>query len=1376
MTAGSRTWIAILGAILLTALSLSASISVGLRLPTQTSLPALPEGTRLRAPSAASLPFAGARSSLIREVLPGSPQPPQVLQRKIRQTNRLVPECISEVITAGGNDAFSRAALIGCLPFTAPAHLTNATLEAGEEQPCGVIKRSVWYRFSPSVPTEFVVRVSGSGFDPALAVFGGSSLTDLTFIACRDKAESEGIAAVPGRTYFFQVGTDQDPAVDVPGTATREDLLGPSELVAQFSVTAVPASESVISTFIGSSRESTALGTGLFSPNSVVVGPKGDLYIADTHNYRIRRIDRRGAITTVAGKGLYGYARGDEGPATQAGFSGPSDVAFDAAGNLYIADESDNRVRKVDRRGIITTVAGPGQGQGCVGTPAAVGDGGPATAATLCGPSGLAFDAAGNLYIADSDNNRIRKVDGAGTIRTVAGSGVYGYFGDGGPATQAGLWNPTDVTLDAAGNLFIADTENHRIRKVDRAGTISTVAGNNITFLDQGYSGDGGPATNAKLFRPRGLALDDAGNLFIADSDNDRIRKVDRSGAIMTIAGNGSYGFSGDGGPADEAAIAFPAGITVDGAGSLYIADRRNDRIRKVSPSGVIDTVAGKGHVISTSYGYSGDGGHANEARLNYPDGVAFDAPGNLYFADSGNNRIRKIDRRGIITTVAGNGLSGYSGDGGPAPRASLANPRDVAIDGAGNMYIADSGNNRIRKVDRAGKISTFAGTATGAYGGDGGPATQASLNFPSGVAADADGNVYISDTINSRIRKVDHFGVITTFAGVGVPSFFGDGGPATRAGLALPDGLAFDAAGNLYIADAFNNRIRKVDRSGTITTVAGSGLTGGSYASLAGGTYSGDGGPATQARLAEPADVAADGAGNVYIADAGNNRIRRIDGRGVITTVAGNGQAGSAGDGGSATNARLAYPLSVATRSGGFVLSDSNNHRIRAVDQSGVIKTVAGGSPSHVPPALGDGGPASRASLSIPRDVVIDGEGSILIADTGNNRIRKVDRHGVITTVAGNGDFGDPSSDNGDGGTAVEARLAQPRGVAVAADGTIYIADSYNHRIRKVDPGGRITTVAGPGPWNCDGYMPYQGDDGPAEQASLCGPEDVALDSDGNLYIADTGNGRIRKVDREGTITTVAGAGLFAGNPRDGGPATQALLSGPTGIALDQDGDLFIAEAYACKIRKVDRSSGLISTVAGRGTCGLSGDGRPATQALLSSPERVTLDPAGDLFISDTGNNRVRRVDRSGMITTVAGNSEFGFAGEGGPSRRASLAAPAGLVSDGKSLFIADSGNDRVRVVRSPRATLGSRIPGVTPTRNIPSGPPASARVLGARAWAEGTLTPEAARPMSVRGRAPEMPARGLPVAAAVALLGLAAAGHVARRMFEQGPERAPS
>ena len=625
-------------------------------------------------------------------------------------------------------------------------------------------------------------------------------------------------------------------------------------------------------------------------------------------------------------------------------------------------------------------------------------------------------------------------------------------------------------------------------------------------------------------------------------------------------------------------------------------------------------------------------------ASLQAPSSVAIDSAGNLFFTN-GNNVVLRLDATtGVLTIVAGNAIQGYSGDSGPATSAGLAGPQGVAVDAAGNLYIADcqatrglfTGYCRIRMVSN-GFITTVAGNVNSGFSGDNGPAISAQLGpysgGPYGIAVDSAGNLYIADTSNNRVRKVSN-GVITTVAGGG--SVLGDNGPATGAQLNGPTGVAADSAGNLYIADLGNNRIRKVS-NGVITTVAGNGTP----------SYSGDDGPATSAQLNGPSGVAVDSAGNVYIVDEGNSRIRKVS-NGVITTVAGGGSV--LGDNGPATSAQLNGPSSVSADSiGDLYIADTGDNRIRKVS-NGAITTVAGnGNP------LGDNGTATSAELSNPSGVAVDSAGELYIADLGNNRIRKVS-NGVITTVAGNGTAGY----SGDNGPATGAQLYGPSGVALDSAGNLYIADTSNNRIRKIS-NGVITTVAGGGS--------VLGDNGPATSAQLNGPTGVAVDSAGNLYIADTVSSRVREVSN-GVITTVA----------------TDWLANPLGVAVDSAGDLFIADTGNERILKI--SNGATTIVAGNGTWGYSGDNGPATSAQLNRPSGIAVDSAGNLFIGDYENQRIRKVS-NGVIATAAGNGTPGYSGDNGPGASAELAFPQGVAVDSAgNVYIADTSNERTRVL----------------------------------------------------------------------------------------------
>ena len=542
-----------------------------------------------------------------------------------------------------------------------------------------------------------------------------------------------------------------------------------------------------------------AVSAQLYTPRGIALDSIGNLYIVDSYFERVRKISTAGIITTVAGGGA--RDPGDGGLATSGQINFPVDVAADRAGNLYITEPG--RLRKVSTSGIVTTIAG----NGAFGYS---GDGGLATNARIGQDDHIALDSGGNLYLAEAECFCVRKIDPSGIITTIAGGGTGQTNGDGGPAKSARLTFPNAVALDSSDNLYISETG--RVRKVSAAGVISTVAGSGVN----GYSGDGGPAVNAQINGPYAIRVDSADNLYIAGGDH-RIRRIAASGIITTVAGNDATRYSGDGGAATSARMQNPYGVAVDGSGNLFIADNKNARVRRVSTEGIITTAAGNG-----TRGYSGDGGPASSAQINNRfGGVAADAGGNLYIADFDSARIRKISATGIISTVAGNGVAGYSGDGGPATGAQLNGPICVAVDRAGNLYIGEGG--RVRKVTAGGIITTVAGGGKGLGLGDGGPATSATFNGLRSLAVDSSDNLYIADSDNFRVRKVSNSGIITTVAGNGSNGFAGsgDGGLATNAQL-FPFGVAVDVAGNLYIADLGYNAIRKVSAAGIISRIAG--------------------------------------------------------------------------------------------------------------------------------------------------------------------------------------------------------------------------------------------------------------------------------------------------------------------------------------------------------------------------------------------------------------------------------------------------------------------------------------------------------------------------------------------------------------------------
>lgn len=665
-------------------------------------------------------------------------------------------------------------------------------------------------------------------------------------------------------------------------------------------------------------------------------------------------------ITTIAGNVKTGYA-GNNGPATAASMYNPYGVCMDAGGNLYISVYSENVIRKVSVSGIITTIGGTGvAGYG--------GDGGPATDAQIKGPTGIRVDNVGNVYFSDGLNNRVRKISAAGIITTVAGTGVEGFSGNGGPATAATLAVPDDICLDNAGNLYICDGDNAVIRKVNTAGIITTVAGSD----PYGAYEDGVQATSSHLFYPVGITVDASNNLYIVDIGLQRVLKVTAAtGIIKSIIGNGYDGAEilGDGGPATAAHLDYPYSVLVDGTGRVYVSDG-DGRVRRMSTSGIITTIAGG------SWGYSGDGGPATDAAIDAQQ-ICLDGSGNLIIADIGNQRVRKVTG-GVINTIAGNGSTNYSGNGGPAIDAGLATPLSAGSDASGNYYIG-ANNGTVRKINTSGLITVFAGTGTTGMSGDGGPATAAQIGGINDIYVDNSGNFFLSDASNNRILKINTAGVISTVAGTGTAGYTGDGGPATAAKLTTPASVRGDNSGNLYISDYGNNVIRKISASGIITTIGGDGTSG----------FSGDGGPATAAKLNGPADIYRDGSGNIYIADRNNKRVRKINASGTIETIAGTGTTGFAGDGGPATAAQMSFPISVTMDcAGNLYVADILDRRVRRIGTDGIITTIAG---TGVAGGAGEGVPATAGQISSANRIRINNDGDMLIADAGVNRIRKV-------------------------------------------------------------------------------------------------------------------------------------------------------------------------------------------------------------------------------------------------------------------------------------------------------------------------------------------------------------------------------------------------
>ena len=560
-----------------------------------------------------------------------------------------------------------------------------------------------------------------------------------------------------------------------------------------------------------------------------------------------------------------------------------------------------------------------------------VGDGGPALAALFSQTEGIAVDNRGNIYVADADNNRVRRIGSDGAISTVAGNGMAGFAGDGGPARSAQLNQPYGLAVDTTGNLYIADLGNARVRKVTLDGNIQTVAGGGN--LAQGGTALGGSALNAQFAAPRNVAVGTDGTLYISDFGANIVYSVSPAGNLTILAGTGGAGFGGDGGSAVLAQLSAPAGVAAAADGSVYIADSGNNCIRRVFDNviGTVFNVAGPtGVAVSGGSLYIAAGSYLGSLYTSYSGvsaalDLAVDASGNV-FATSGQF-VFEVTNLGDMNTIAGSGSGLYfSGDNGPANYARLHTPSGIAGDEQGNKYIADTANNRIRKITAAGVISTFAGTGAAGADGDNGPAILANLNSPQSVAVDAAGAVYIADTGNNKIRKITPDGNIAT----------------VLAGLNNPRYVTVDAAGAVYIADTGNDRVLRITTAGTISVLA---------------------------QVLKPAAVMADAGGNIWISEP--TRVSKIAASGAFSIVA---------DG-------LQAPGGLAlTPDGELLIAETGTNLIRSWTLSGGLATVAG---TGLPGFSGDGTAATSAQLNSPSDLVVDANGVIWVADSGNNCVR---------------------------------------------------------------------------------------------------------------------------------------------------------------------------------------------------------------------------------------------------------------------------------------------------------------------------------------------------------------------------------------------------
>ena len=693
----------------------------------------------------------------------------------------------------------------------------------------------------------------------------------------------------------------------------------------------------------------------------------------------------------------------------------------------------------------------------------------------------------------------------------------------------------------------------------------------------------------------------------------------------------------------------------------------------------VIGTYAG------TEYTFPSDPVAAQAAALAEPWAFARDTNGAIYFSQ-GSQILRLAANYSDISVFAGNGIAGFSGDGGNARAASMNSPTALAFDLAGNLFFCDSGNHRVRRIALNGTITTVAGTGRPGVGANGVTATASALNGPIGLAFDLEGRLNIVDTQNHRVRRIDNAGRISTIAGVGEIGFAGDNGPAIRARFAFPLAIHPDTDGNLYVADDNNKLIRRISPGGTVTTVAGNTADG----------FAGDGQSALLAAFRGPRDARPDGNGGILIADHFNRRVRRVNPAGRIDTVAGTGVSGFSGDGDSALQAQLAGPNATLPEPGGnFLIADAVNRRIRRV-AGGIISTIGGiGIPAGDPSAARE-----SQLLGNVTNLRLDAQQNIFYTDRSTSRVMRLAPNGNLTVVAGNGVAGF----SGDNGAAIRAQLNVPYGLAMDRTGTIFFTEFEGDRIRRVASNGVISTVAGTGVQGWSG-------DGPALTNTVNHPRGATLDSAGNLYFADFGNNRIRRLTTGGMLETVAGSGVQCPNDAvecfngDNRTALATNLHWPSAVVISANGTFFISDTRNHVVRRF-QLGGTMNIVAGTGQFGYTGDGGNGTSARLNGPTDLALDSAGNLYIADSGNNVIRVVSPAGTIRTFAGTGDGGFQGDGGLAVDAWLNGPIGLLTAADdSVFIADSGNGKIRQVLASAPAVGVPAPAAVSLGGVSGG-----------------------------------------------------------------------
>jgi len=851
-------------------------------------------------------------------------------------------------------------------------------------------------------------------------------------------------------------------------------------------------------------------------------------------------------------------------------------------------------------------------------------------------------------------------------VSTFAGSGIQGF--EDGAATISRFYYPNGVAVDSSGNVYVADAANERIRKITPAGVVSTIAGSYKGFAD-------GTGSAAQFDWPTGVAVDNLENVYVADTYNNRIRKISPSGEVTTLAGSGIRGFADGNG--NIAQFDYPSSVAVDDSGNVYVADRFNNRIRKITPTGVVSTLAG-----STKGFVDGSG---STAQFDSPVGIALDIYGNVYVADWGNNCIRKITPAGVVTTLAGSGLAGSAN--GIGETAQFNRPSDVALDGSGNVFVADGYNNRIRKITPAGVVSTLAGSTQGFANGIG---SSVQFYFPFGIAIDPAGNIYVADQTNNCIRKIAGNYILTGIApkqtepqNVLLNANDGNGGNTNQSFTITVNNVILPIITSLFPTDDTTN----VNVSSNLVITFDSIMRKGTGKILI-NDVSND----STYQIINVADSSVRITNNVVTINLPSDLERNMSYYVLIPATAFKDPDSNYFAGISDktiwnfTTTSNSPPTFTSTPV--IDLDENQNYfytiTTRDVDTDFVrvttptiptwlylssityddVITIAGSDAYGLTDGIG-----TAAVFYHPADVAVDSHGNIFVAD-GNNTIRKITSKGVVSTFAGSGKPGFRD------GTGTAAQFFKPSGVTVDTSGNVYVADQFNNSIRKITSKGVVSTLAGSG--NA-GYT-----NGVGSSAQFNQPTGVAVDSSGNIYVADMLNDCIRKITPEGVVSTLAGSemvGFADGN----GSLAQFFF--PEGIAVDGFGNVYVADRNNQRIRKIT-PTGDVTTLAGSGIIG-SADGN-GNVAQFEYPSSVAVDVSGNVFVADQYNNRIREITPAGVVSTLAGAGNRGFAD--GTGTTAQFDYPEGIAVDiSGNAYVADLYNNRIRKIPGNYILIGS-------------------------------------------------------------------------------------